>query len=173
MARANNLIINKQLLISITSDLENIYYILNGLAESTVSNDMLMFVLNSCGISVEEFKNMPNTEQEAQEMANNVLSIAPGSNGKVIIIPNELGQKKDSISFPNLSKKVVVGCAASHLNEKKGIGNLLYMISGFKAITDIPITLELVGDIDSDLRDKLYFYYQQFGDKQQCYIFWL
>lgn len=72
MARANNLIINKQLLISITSDLENIYYILNGLAESTVSNDMLMFVLNSCGISVEEFKNMPNTEQEAQEMANNV-----------------------------------------------------------------------------------------------------
>lgn len=90
----------------------------------------------------------------SQEMANNVLSIAPGSNGKVIIIPNELGQKKDSISFPNLSKKVVVGCAASHLNEKKGIGNLLYMISGFKAITDIPITLELVGDIDSDLRDS-------------------
>ena len=72
MSNANNLVINKQLLISITSELENIYYILNGLAESVVSNDMLMFVLNSCGISVEEFKNMPNTEQEAMEMYNNV-----------------------------------------------------------------------------------------------------
>jgi peptidoglycan/xylan/chitin deacetylase (PgdA/CDA1 family) len=87
-------------------------------------------------------------------MANNVLSIAPSTNGKVTIIPNELGQKKDSISFPNLPQKVVVGCAASHLNEKKGIGNLLYMISDFKTIADIPITLELVGDIDSDLRDS-------------------
>ena len=90
----------------------------------------------------------------SQEMANNVLGIAPGSNGKVIIIPNELGQKKNSISFPNLPQKVVVGCAASHLNEKKGIGNLLYMISEFKTITDIPIILELVGDIDSDLKDS-------------------
>ena len=90
----------------------------------------------------------------SQEMANNVLGIAPGSNGKVIIIPNELGQKKNSISFPNLPQKVVVGCAASHLNEKKGIGNLLYMISEFKAITDIPIILELVGDIDSDLKES-------------------
>ena len=72
MSNANNLVINKQLLISITSELENIYYILNGLAESVVSNDMLMFVLNACGISVEEFKNMPNTEQEAMEMYNNV-----------------------------------------------------------------------------------------------------
>ena len=90
----------------------------------------------------------------SQEMANNVLSIAPSTNGKVTIIPNELGQKKDSISFPNLPQKVVVGCAASHLNEKKGIGNLLYMLSDFKTIADIPITLELVGDIDSDLRDS-------------------
>ena len=44
----------------------------------------------------------------SQEMANDVLSIAPGSNGKVIIIPNELGQKKDSISFPNLSQSLSV-----------------------------------------------------------------
>ena len=46
--------------------------LLNGLAESTTANDMLKFVLDSCGISVEEFKNMPNTEQEAQEMTNNI-----------------------------------------------------------------------------------------------------
>lgn len=90
----------------------------------------------------------------SQEMANNILSIAPDSNGKVLIIPNELGQKTDSIRIPNLPQKVVVGCAASHLNEKKGIGNLLYMISEFKALTDIPISLELVGDIDTDLKDN-------------------
>ena len=64
--------INKGLFYSVASDLENIYYILNGLAESTTANDMLKFVLDSCGISVEEFKNMPNTEQEAQEAVNNV-----------------------------------------------------------------------------------------------------
>lgn len=72
MSRANNLSINKQLLVSITSDLENIYNILNGLVESVVNNDMLMFVLNSCGISVDEFRRLPNTEEEAMGMYNNV-----------------------------------------------------------------------------------------------------
>ena len=86
------------------------------------------------------------------EMVRNVLSIAPSSNGKIIIIPNELGHKTAKIQFPNLPNKVTVGCAASHLNEKKGIGNLLGMISEFRQISNIPVSLELVGDIDADLR---------------------
>lgn len=90
----------------------------------------------------------------SQEMVNNVLSIAPNSNGKTTIIPNELGIKTATCHFPNLPQKVVVGCAASHLNEKKGIGNLLYMIAEFKKKSDIPISLELIGDIDDDLRDS-------------------
>ena len=90
----------------------------------------------------------------SQEMANNVLNTASDSNGKIVIIPNGLCQKTNPIYFPNLPQKVVIGCAAAHLNEKKGIGNLFYMLSEFKAVNVIPITLELVGEIDSDLRDN-------------------
>ena len=72
MSRAQNIKMNQLLLVSITSDLENIYNILSGLAESAISNNMFMFVLNSIGMSVEDFKHLPKTEQEAQEMANNV-----------------------------------------------------------------------------------------------------
>lgn len=63
---------NKELFISISAELENIYYIMKGINEAKSGNDMLMFVLNSCGISPEEFKNMPNTEEEAIENFNNV-----------------------------------------------------------------------------------------------------
>lgn len=65
--------VNKDMFITVASDLENIYYIMsNNLNESVVSNDMLKFVLDSCGVSVEEFKNMPQNEMEANEMVNDV-----------------------------------------------------------------------------------------------------
>jgi hypothetical protein len=63
---------NKELYISLSAELENIYYIMKGINEAKSGNDMLMFVLKSCGISPEEFRNMPNTEEEAIEEFNNV-----------------------------------------------------------------------------------------------------
>jgi hypothetical protein len=63
---------NKSLFYNVAAELENIYYIMKGISEARTSSDMLMFVLNSCGISPEEFRNMPNTEEEAIETLNNV-----------------------------------------------------------------------------------------------------
>ncbi len=87
----------------------------------------------------------------SEEMRTNVLSACPNSNGKVIIIPNSVEGEWIKVSYPNLPDSVVLGCAASHLNEKKGIGNLLCMIEEFKKISSKSIRLELVGDVDDDL----------------------
>ena len=90
----------------------------------------------------------------SNEMVHNVIDLMPSSSEKLLIIPNELSFDSKEVCFPNLPKKAVIGCAAAHLNEKKGIGNLLYMVSECKSISNIPISLELVGSIDDDLRNN-------------------
>jgi hypothetical protein len=64
--------VNKDLFYEVAAELENIYFILKGISEAKTANDMLMFVLDACDISVDEFKNMPEDEQEAEEMMNNI-----------------------------------------------------------------------------------------------------
>ena len=64
--------VNKDLFYEVAAELENIYFILKGISEAKTANDMLMFVLDACDISIGEFKNMPEDEQEAEEMMNNV-----------------------------------------------------------------------------------------------------
>lgn len=92
----------------------------------------------------------------SNEMVENVLSICPFSNGKIKKIPNYHYGEIKSVTFPNLPSKIKIGCSAAHLNEKKGIANILNMVKEFKRISDIPITLELVGDIDQDLKSSYY-----------------
>lgn len=87
----------------------------------------------------------------SEEMIKNILSICPASNGKTLIIPNEYEGDRSQISFGDLSRGVVIGTAASHLNEKKGVGNLLMMLAEFKKISNVSIRLNLVGEIDDDL----------------------
>lgn len=87
-----------------------------------------------------------------EEMRQNVLLADHFSGNKLIIIPNPLDGEYLGVSFPHLPSSVVIGCAASHLNEKKGITNLLYMVSEFKKISELSIKLIIVGDIDSDLK---------------------
>lgn len=90
----------------------------------------------------------------SKEMERNILLTNPSANNKIVIIPNAFEGECSEIVFPNLPSSVVLGCAASHLNEKKGIANLLYMVSEFKKISEQPIKLVLVGDIDEDLRQE-------------------
>lgn len=90
----------------------------------------------------------------SKEMVQNVLSLCCSVNGKIVVIPNELMPKNTKVFFGNLMKRVIIGCAAAHLNEKKGIANLLYMVSEFKKISDIEIKLELVGRIDTALKNN-------------------
>ena len=86
------------------------------------------------------------------EMLDNVTSLCPSANGKIKIIQNHCEDVWTDVTLPNLPNSIKIGCAAAHINEKKGIANLLYMLSEFIRISDKPITLEFVGDIDSDLK---------------------
>jgi hypothetical protein len=63
--------LNKKIFHAIGSDFENIVYLIYGINES-ISNDTIMFMLKTLGISVEEYKALPNSEEEANEMANNI-----------------------------------------------------------------------------------------------------
>lgn len=93
----------------------------------------------------------------SKEMERNILLANPSVSNKIFIIPNALEGECVEIVFPNLPSSVVLGCAAYHLNEKKGVANLLCMVSEFKKISELPIKLVLVGDIDEDLKQE----YQQ------------
>lgn len=88
----------------------------------------------------------------SNEMSKNVLSIIPESNGKIVVIPNEIGEDFSEVLFPNIPHSVHIGCAAAHINEKKGISNLLNMLYEFHNITCMPIDLDVVGAVDEDLR---------------------
>ena len=88
----------------------------------------------------------------SNEMKNNVLLVSPSAKNKITIIPNVFEDKQSKIAFPNLPSSITLGCAASYLNEKKGIANLLCMVSEFKKRSQLPIKLILVGKIDDDLK---------------------
>lgn len=90
----------------------------------------------------------------SKEMKRNILLANPSVSNKIFIIPNALETECVEIVFPNLPSSVVLGCAASHLNEKKGVVSLLCMVSEFKKISEQPIKLVLVGDIDEDLKQE-------------------
>ncbi|MBR4388425.1 MAG: polysaccharide deacetylase family protein [Prevotella sp.] len=87
----------------------------------------------------------------SNEMILNVCSILPGAANKCIIIPNEIYDGRPNVILKNIPDSIILGTAASHLNEKKGVANLLFMIKEFKSLSDIPIQLQLVGSIDDDL----------------------
>lgn len=67
----------------------------------------------------------------SKEMKQNILLANHSAINKIVIIPNPLEGESADILFPNLPSSVIIGCAASHLNEKKGIANLLYLVSEF------------------------------------------
>jgi len=63
--------LNKKVFHAIGADFENIVGIINGVKES-VSNSTLMFMLDALGMSVSDYKALPNTEEEADVMYNDV-----------------------------------------------------------------------------------------------------
>jgi len=97
----------------------------------------------------------------SNEMIRNVTSLNPSFYDKISIIPNEVISTYAPISFPNLPTNVKIGCAASQLNEKKGILNLLNMVAEFKKISGLPIVFEAVGHVDDYLMKYYYATIQQ------------
>lgn len=63
--------LNKTAFHAVGSDFQNIVAIINGVKES-VSNNTLMWMLKVLGMSVEEYKAMPDTEEEAEARLNGV-----------------------------------------------------------------------------------------------------
>lgn len=90
----------------------------------------------------------------SHEMVCNINTSCPNVTGKCVIIPNEIGTMNLNVKFTNLPHAVIIGTAASHLNEKKGVANLLYMIKEYKSLSDTPIFCQLVGAIDVDLKEE-------------------
>ena len=63
--------LNKKVFYAVGADFENIISIINGINES-VSNNTIMWMLGALGMSVDEFKALPNDEKEANDMINGV-----------------------------------------------------------------------------------------------------
>jgi len=66
-----NVSFNKNMFNAVISDFQNIYFIMAGLVEDSNDN-LFVWALNTLGVSVEEYKAMPNTEEEAEAELNNV-----------------------------------------------------------------------------------------------------
>lgn len=114
--------------------------------------------VNLCKWTLESYMQLKMASHRARkivclsnEMINNVSSLVPEARNKCVIIPNDICVMYEGVRLPNLPGRIVLGCAATHLNEKKGISNLLEMLASFKQISSTPIELQLVGRIDEDL----------------------
>lgn len=90
----------------------------------------------------------------SEEIAANIRLLQPGLNN-IYIIPNYCERENPGIiSLPK--NNIVMGCGATHLNEKKGIIRILRMMSVLRRIhPEITLTLEVAGNIDDDVL-KLY-----------------
>lgn len=85
------------------------------------------------------------------EMKLNLLDICPNLYNRLIVIPNSINDKKNSICFKNLPSKLIMGTASTFLNEKKGVTNLIYMLKKLKDIIGIPFEFYFIGNVDKDL----------------------
>ena len=68
----------------------------------------------------------------SQEMKENISLLFPVPMNKIFVIPNSISPQISEIHFPSLPNKVIIGTGATHINEKKGIANLINMVAEFK-----------------------------------------
>lgn len=96
----------------------------------------------------------------SKELADNIQLIT-NSRIRIDVIPNYAERLENRVK--SLPKGLLhVGCGASHMNEKKGISNLIELVAAYNAKYDEGIILDIVGDIDEDVL-------QQYKDKSQIY----
>lgn len=90
----------------------------------------------------------------SEEMRTNIALFSSKLLEKVHIIPNIIEPNKQKVNLRELNKGIIIGTAASHINEKKGLANLLSMIAEFKKLSSYPICFEVVGSVDHDIKEK-------------------
>lgn len=102
----------------------------------------------------------------SNELIKNSKDIYYNPKIKYEVIPNSIqAPKKIEINL-NLGK-ITLGCGAHHLNEKKGIANLIKAIAELKNSIPAIISLEVVGKIDYDLLVNYEKLIEELGLKQQ------
>ena len=92
----------------------------------------------------------------SNELVQNAKRILNRSDTKYFVIPNSYDlETSHSRKADTQSKKVVIGTGAFHLNEKKGVGNLLNVMKYLnEKYNDFEWNLELVGLVDHDLLEN-------------------
>lgn len=85
----------------------------------------------------------------SKELAENV-KLLTARNLKIDVIPNHASRIEDSVKL--LPKgHLHVGCGATHMNEKKGIGDLIELVAAYNEKYDEGLELDIVGEIDADV----------------------
>ena len=69
------------------------------------------------------------------------------------VIPNH-SERKIRIVKPIRRGNLHLGCGASHMNEKKGVSNLIKLVSVYNQKYDNNIMLDIVGEIDNEVMDQ-------------------
>lgn len=89
----------------------------------------------------------------SREMIENLRLIDNSLCAKCVLIPNPIVGGGDVIFTEKQNSTIVIGTASTHLNEKKGIANLISLVKLAKE-GGIDINLELVGEVDADLYES-------------------
>jgi glycosyltransferase involved in cell wall biosynthesis len=89
----------------------------------------------------------------SNELIENSKSIYYSPEIKYEVIPNSIKKPKE-INININSDRIILGCGAHHVNEKKGIANLITAFADIKKVINRAIYLEIVGEIDDDLHEK-------------------
>lgn len=85
----------------------------------------------------------------SKELADNVKLIT-ARDIQVDVIPN-YALRKENIVKPLPKGHLHVGCGATHMNEKKGISNLIELVAAYNKMYKQGMNLDIVGDIDDDV----------------------
>ena len=88
-----------------------------------------------------------------REMIENLRLIDKSLCIKCVLIPNSIVGGGDVTFMEKQNSTIVIGTASTHLNEKKGVANLLSLVKLAKE-GGIDINLELVCEIDADLYES-------------------
>ena len=117
--------------------------------------------INLCKWNAEEITYFTYASQVAskiiclsEEMKTNIVLLSNDNSDKTLVVPNIIIPSVKRICFRNLEKQVIIGTAAAHINEKKGIANLLAMVAEFKKISHVSIRFDVVGKIDNDVQKQ-------------------
>ena len=89
----------------------------------------------------------------SKEIADNV-QLFSSNKLDIHVIPNSASRKSEQIKSIS-SRHITLGTGATHLNEKKGISHLLEMVAVVnRTMKDLHLSLELVGHIDNDVKER-------------------